>query len=51
MWNTSTCDCECNMACKIDKYSDIKHFSCKKSLFGKLVVLVCEDEILNTTET
>ena len=49
MWNHITCDCECNKACKIDEI-DIKNCSCKKRLIGKLV-LVCEDEILNITET
>ena len=49
MWNLSTGDCECDKAWKIDKYLDIKDFSCKKSLFGKLV-LACEHEILNTAE-
>ena len=49
MWNTRTCDCECNKACKIDEYLDIKIFSCKKRLIGKLV-LECEDETLNTAE-
>ena len=44
------CDCECNKACKIDEYLDIKNFSCRKCLFHKLA-LECEDEILNTTET
>ena len=24
MWNPSTCDCDCNKACKTDDYSDIK---------------------------
>ena len=50
MWNPSTCDCECNKANKIDEYLDIKNCSCEKRLIGKLV-LGCEDEILNTTET
>ena len=50
MGNTSTCDCRCDMTCKIDKYLDIKNCLCKKLLTGKLV-LECEDEILNTTET
>ena len=44
MWN-----CECNKTSDIDKYLDIKNCSCRKCLFGKLV-LSCEDEILNTTE-
>ena len=50
MWNPSACYCKCNKPCNIDKYFDIKNCSCKKHHFGKLV-LACEDEILNTTET
>ena len=50
MWNIRTSDCECNKACKIDGYLDIKNRSCEKRLFCKLA-LACEDEILNTTET
>ena len=50
MWNPSTCKCECNKAWKIDEYLDTKNSSGKKRLFGKLV-LVCEDDIVNTTET
>ena len=49
MWNTSTCDCGCSKACKINEYLYIKNFSCGKRLFGKLV-LACEDEVLNTTQ-
>ena len=45
MSNPSTCDCECKKACKIDEYVNTKNFSCKKRLFGKLV-LVYEDEKL-----
>ena len=26
MWNPSVCDCECNNACKIDEYLDIKDY-------------------------
>ena len=44
------CDCECNKACKIDEYLNIKKCSCEKRLFGKLAS-ACEDEILNTIET
>ena len=44
------CGCECNEACKIDEYLDIKNCSCEKRLIDKLV-LECEDEILSTTET
>ena len=49
MRNPGTCDDECNKACKIDEYLDIKNCSCVKRLIGKFV-LECEDEILNTTE-
>ena len=50
MWNPSACDWECNKACKIDEYLDVKNCSCEKRLIGKFV-LECEDEILNTTKT
>ena len=42
--------CEWNKECKIDEYLDIKNCSWEKRLVGKLV-LECEDEILNTSET
>ena len=45
MSNPNTCGCECKKACKIDEYVNTKNFSCKKRLFGKLV-LVYEDEKL-----
>ena len=47
IWSPSTCDCECDKKCKIDKYLDTKDCSCKKRLPVKLV-LKYEDEILNT---
>ena len=50
MRNPSTCDCDCNKASINDEYLDIENYSCKKRLLGKLV-LVSEDEILNTIET
>ena len=50
MWNPSTCNCEYNKACKSDRYLDIKNSSFEERVIGKLV-LECEDEILNTTET
>ena len=50
MWNSSTCECECNKACKIDEYLDIKNCSLEKHLISKLV-LEFEDEVLNPTET
>ena len=30
MMNLSTCNCECDKACKIGEYLDIKNCSCKK---------------------
>ena len=50
MRNPSTCDCECNKTCKIDKYLDINNCSREKCFSGK-VALACKDEILNTIET
>ena len=50
MWNSSTCDCKCNKACKIDEYLDTKNCSRKERLFGKLLS-ACKDEILNKTKT
>ena len=50
MWNPRTCYWECNTACKIDKNLDITSCSCEKRLFDK-IVLPCEDEISNTTES
>ena len=47
--NPSACDYECDKACKIDKYLDIKNFSSEKRLFVKLV-LAYEDETLKATE-
>ena len=46
LWNPITCDCECNKAVKINEYLDIKHCSCRKRLVDKLVLLACEDDIL-----
>ena len=40
MWNSNTHDCECNKTCKIDEYLDIKNYSCKKCLIGKLETLL-----------
>ena len=50
MQSHSMCDCECNRACKIDEYLDIKNCLSKKRLFGKLA-LVCQNGIINTTES
>ena len=40
-------DCECDKACKIDEYLDIKNCSCEKRLIGTLV-LESKNEMLNT---
>ena len=48
-WNPSTYHCECNKACKVNKYLSTKFFSFEKRLFSKLV-LAYEDKILNATE-
>ena len=45
MCNPCTCDYECNEACKIDEYVDIKKCSYEKHLFSKLDH-INEDEIL-----
>ena len=45
----STCDSECNKACKNDDYVDIKICLCEKRQFDKLI-LTFEIEVLNTTE-
>ena len=50
LWNPSKCVRERNKACKIDEYLHTKNCSWKKRLISKLV-LECEDETLNTTET
>ena len=42
--------CEWNKEYKIDEYLDLKNCSWEKRLIGKLV-LECEDETLNTSET
>ena len=50
VWNPSMYECQCNKGCKFNKFLKTKNCSCEKRLFGKLV-LTCEVEILNTTET
>ena len=49
MQNPRTSDCECNNVSITDEHLDIKNFSCKKKLFGTLV-MACGDQILSTTE-
>ena len=50
MWNPSTCDYECNKACSIYEYLDLKNCSYGKHRFSKLT-LAYVDEVLNTTGT
>ena len=50
MWNPSTCDCICDKTCKTGKPLDNTNCACNKGISGKLV-LACQDEILNTTDT
>ena len=58
MWNSSTCDSECDGTFKIVNIHVIfyvslcfiKNCTCKKCLFDKLV-LACDNEILDTTKT
>ena len=49
VWNSSTCNSDSNIACKIDEYLDIENCLHEKYLLDKLV-LAREEEILNTTE-
>ena len=49
MWNSSTCSCRANKTCKIDEHLDIKNCWYKKR--NSVLIIACEDEILNTTET
>ena len=50
MWNPSVFDCEYNKTWTLIIKNDIKNSSCKKCIIGKLL-LECQDEILNKTET
>ena len=50
IWNSITWGCKCNKACKTDEYLNTNNCLCKKCLIDK-IVLECQDEILNTTET
>ena len=48
VWNPSIC--ECDKSCDFAEYLDYANFKCRKRLIDKLV-LECQDEILNTTDT
>ena len=49
MWNLSTCGYNSNKTCEIGEYLDTKYCACKECVIDNLA-LICEDEILNTTE-
>ena len=49
MWNPCICDRNCDEACRIGEYLDIKNCLCKKRLFDKLIQ-ACEDQIWNTSK-
>ena len=51
MWNPSTCDCKCDKTCETGKSLDNTNCACNKGISGKLVLVACHDEILNTTDT
>ena len=44
MWNTSTCDCQCDKACKVGEYLASKNCPYKKNIFNKFV-MPCEYDI------
>ena len=48
IWNHSIC--ECDKSFDVGEYLDYENCKCRKRLFDKLV-LKCEDEILDTTDT
>ena len=50
MWNPSTCDCKCDKTCETGKSLDNTNCAFNKGISGKLV-LACQDEMLNTTDT
>ena len=37
MWNSSTCECQCNKWCKTGQYLDHKNCVCKNKLIGRLI--------------
>ena len=36
-WNSSTCECQCDMWCKPSQYLDHKNCVCKNKLIGRLI--------------
>ena len=37
MWNPSTCECPCDMWCKLGQYLDHKNCVCKNKLVGRII--------------
>ena len=37
MWNPSTCECHCDMWCKLGQYLDHKNCVCKNKLIGRVI--------------
>ena len=50
IWNPSTCECECDKSCDVEKYLDYENCKCRKTLTDKLAS-ECEDKILYATDT
>ena len=50
IWNQIICECECDESCNVGEYLDYGNCKCRKRPINKLV-LECEYEILNTTDT
>ena len=46
MWNTSTCDWECDKTCRIGLYLNIKNSACKERVINNKMIR----QMLNTTE-
>ena len=36
-WNPSTCECQCDMWCKLGQYLDHKNYACKNKLIGRII--------------
>ena len=37
MWNPSTCECQCDMWCKLGQYLDHINCVCKNKLVGRII--------------
>ena len=50
MWNSNTCDCQCDKTCEIGEYLDINSCTSKQFVFDKSVP-TCKYELVNTSRT